>query len=69
MQPRLQVDSLLSGTIDVGIVELPLVAHGIATIPITRDELVVAMPDDHPLRLKERIRYADLSGAALVAVG
>ncbi len=68
MQPRLQVESLLRGTIDVGIVELPLAAQGIATIPITPDELVLAMADNHPLRIRERILYSDLSCMPLVSV-
>lgn len=68
MQPCLQVESLLSGTIDIGVVELPLAVQDITAMPIIRDELVVAMPNDHPLRLRERVRFADLSGARLVLV-
>lgn len=68
MQPCLQVDSLLSGTIDIGVVELPLAVQDITAMPITRDELVVAMPHGHPLSLRERVRFADLSGTLLVSV-
>ena len=43
-----QVDLLLRGTLQVGIVELPILSEGLHTHRVWHDELVAALPARHP---------------------
>lgn len=46
--PR-QIDALRAGDIDIGIVRLPVHDELIETRPVYREQLIVALPVDHPL--------------------
>src|SRR3984885_8595767 len=44
-----QIELLLKGTLQAGIVELPVNAEGLTTHCVWREELILAVPEDHPL--------------------
>ncbi len=61
-----QVAALRSGTIDVGLLRPFGAEPGIAVAPLRRDGLVVALPREHPLAGRGRLRVRDLAGADLI---
>ncbi|QNG19056.1 LysR family transcriptional regulator [Rhodococcus triatomae] len=60
------VESLARGTLDMGIVGLPVPA-GLATRVVRRESLVLAVPDGHALATRAEIVPADLAGERFVA--
>ena len=62
-----QIELLLKGTLHAGIVELPAHEEGIETQCIWRDELVIALPENHPLAVRSEIDCQDLSNEAVIA--
>ena len=64
LTPESQVDSLRDGKIDVGFVGLPLEAEGIVSEATSRQRLVVAIPEHHPMAARSRIALRELSGEA-----
>lgn len=52
---------LSAGTLDIGIVRLLFFPPGIASRVIGREDLVVALPHDHPLATAESVRLTDLA--------
>ncbi len=65
-----QLDALLAGRIDIGVIRGPLTIPANAGIfdfiAIQRERLVVALPDTHPFATKPRVRAADLRGETFV---
>ena len=61
-----QVEALRNGAIDVALLRPPAadLSHTIHTL--RRDRLVVALPAEHPLAAKTRVRAADLAGLDLI---
>ena len=57
-----QIDQLLSGRIDVGLVILPVVAEGIVVAPLWRDSLEAALPEHHKLCDHHIVSLSDLLG-------
>jgi LysR family hydrogen peroxide-inducible transcriptional activator len=62
--PLLQ--KLRDGEIDVGILALPVQAEGVATAEIYEEPFTLAVPANHPLAARERVRVADLEGETLL---
>ncbi|MDT0483869.1 LysR substrate-binding domain-containing protein [Streptomyces doebereineriae] len=61
-----QVEALRTGAIDVALLR-PVAADLSLTVhTLRRDRLVVAVPADHPLARRKRLRAADLAGADLI---
>ncbi|QOF75718.1 LysR family transcriptional regulator (plasmid) [Aminobacter sp. SR38] len=58
--------ALVDRAIDVGFMLGPFSIAGVATCTIRDEDLVVAMPDDHPLTHLEAITPLDLQGEKLV---
>ncbi|HEY1949765.1 MAG TPA: LysR substrate-binding domain-containing protein [Bryobacteraceae bacterium] len=56
MSTQSQVQALLAGSIDVGFVRLPRNESEIASIPIQRDELVIAAPVGSDLQVRQGLR-------------
>jgi DNA-binding transcriptional LysR family regulator len=54
------------GTLDVALVILPVRHETLETSPLLREELVVAVPRDHPLASRKTVPIADLRGVPLV---
>jgi DNA-binding transcriptional LysR family regulator len=61
-----QVESLRSGTLDVGIVRLPLNTEGLTLTSIADEGLVVVSPEAHPLAKRKRISPRALAGEPMV---
>ncbi len=61
-----QIDLLHSGKLQAGIVELPVHGEGLQTHHLWRDELVVALPENHRLAAKSQIDRRDLTGLPMI---
>ncbi len=66
LTPEAQVDALREGQIDIGFVGLPLEAEGLVTETTGRFQLIVALPEKHPMARKNPLRLEDLSKEAYV---
>lgn len=61
-----QVAALREGTIDVALLRPPVTDPRLEVRRLRRDRLVVAVPEEHPLAGRRRIRPADLDGVDLI---
>ncbi|GLU49920.1 LysR substrate-binding domain-containing protein [Nocardiopsis ansamitocini] len=61
-----QVEALRTGTIDVALLRPPAVGPSLVVHTLRRDRLVVALPVDHRLARRKRLRAADLAGVDLI---
>ena len=65
-----QLEALLAGDLDVGVIRGPVdafMADGeLELLTIQRERLIAAMPADHPLAARKRLRPADLRGESFV---
>jgi DNA-binding transcriptional LysR family regulator len=61
-----QVEALRSGAIDVALLRPPVADLSLAVRTLRHDRLVVAVPVDHRLARRPRLRPADLAGADLI---
>lgn len=60
-------DAAAAGECDVGFVEGPSVPHGLYSVPVARDRLVVVVPPDHPWARKRRpLTVTELAATPLV---
>jgi DNA-binding transcriptional LysR family regulator len=63
-----QIELLLKGTIQAGIIELPAKGEGLETHCLWHDELVVAVPENHPFSTRSEIDRQDLSNEPVIGV-
>lgn len=65
-----QLEALLSGELDVGVIRGPVAASQIdprlELMTIQRERLVAALPSDHPLAARRRLRAEELRGETFV---
>ncbi|QKW33463.1 LysR family transcriptional regulator [Actinomadura sp. NAK00032] len=61
-----QAAALRAGEIDVALLRPPIADLSLTVLPLRRDRLVVALPDDHPLAALRRVAVADLADADLI---
>lgn len=61
-----QAEALRDGAIDVAMLRPPAADPSLAAHLLRRDRLVVALPADHRLAARRRVRAADLAGADLI---
>ena len=61
-----QVEALRAGKIDIGVLRLPVYDELISTYLVHHEDLVVALPADHPLALRRRVLLEDLAGCPFV---
>lgn len=61
-----QVAALRSGDVDLALLRPPAAAPDLTVRVLRRDGLVVAVPADHPLARRTRLRPADLAGVDLI---
>jgi DNA-binding transcriptional LysR family regulator len=57
----------LDGTVDVGLLVLPVEVDGIAVADLGRDELVAVAPPGHAWQGQDRVKPKDFNGETLVA--
>src|SRR5207244_5280782 len=60
------VAELEQGALDVALVIMPVRHETLETAPLLREELVVAVPHDHPLTARKSVPIAELKGVPLV---
>ena len=60
------VAELEQGALDVALVIMPVRHENLETAPLLREELVIAVPHDHPLASRKTVPIADLKGVPLV---
>jgi DNA-binding transcriptional LysR family regulator len=60
------VDQLVAGLLDLALVILPTAVAGVQTIALAHEELVLAVPPDHPLAARAAVAVSDLEGLPLV---
>ena len=61
-----QLDGLRSGHIDVGIVRDELPAEGFTATALYSEELMVCIPEDHPLAKQSMVQPSELVGEPLI---
>jgi DNA-binding transcriptional LysR family regulator len=61
LEPR-----LLTGELDVAVVNLPVPGRDLATEPLFDEDLVLVVPAGHPLTRRERVEMADLASVDLL---
>ncbi len=57
---------LASGALDVALLALPCLCVGSETLPVARDDFLVALPPAHPLAAQEAIAVSALTAEALL---
>jgi len=60
------LEKLRDGELDLGILALPVPMDGLETAPLYDEPFTVAMPSNHPLAERERIKLEDLRGETLL---
>ena len=60
--PSLQIAALLEGTTNISLIRGIRAEHGLASELAWKEEVVVAMPQAHPLARRRRIALSDLAG-------
>jgi len=74
LRPDQQVQELRTGALDCGCFYLPMGDEppfgdtGLASVPISQEPLVAALPSDHPLVARHRLPVASLAGEPFVMV-
>jgi len=63
---RVLLERLERGDVELALVILPVQEETFATTPLFREELVLAVPRDHPFARRRSIRLADLRDVPLV---
>jgi DNA-binding transcriptional LysR family regulator len=65
-----QLSALTHGQLDVGVIRGPVLGSGLDgqldLMPIQREHLIAALPEDHPLALRDRVDPEDLRGEAFL---
>lgn len=63
-----QLDSLLTGALDIGIVILPVEAVGLTVRALRREHVVLALPEGHPFSASEAIALKALANEPFIAM-
>lgn len=61
-----QIELLLKGTLQAGIIELPANAEGLTTHCVWREELILALPENHPLAKQSGIDRQALTNEPII---
>ncbi len=64
LTPEAQLEGLRGGRLDIGFVGLPIEAEDIVSEVTSRERLVAAISEEHPMARRDRIGLRDLSGEA-----
>lgn len=62
-----QVDALVDGRIDIGILRPPVDDRRLSTLPLVREAFVVALPSGHVLADRQVLSLRDLDGVAMIS--
>jgi LysR family hydrogen peroxide-inducible transcriptional activator len=61
LEPR-----LLNGSLDLAVVNLPLPTRDLTTTPLFDEDLLLFVPDDHPMATRKRVGVRDLTDVELL---
>ena len=64
-----QIAAIRRGSIDAGLVRIPLESHEVATLRLVEEPLVIALPDFHPLAARRRLPLSALANEPFVMWG
>lgn len=67
--PQVLTQALLTQQVDLGVVLLPEPHPNILSQVLCRNELVVALPADHPLASRSTVNLADLAAESVIGYG
>jgi LysR family hydrogen peroxide-inducible transcriptional activator len=62
------IEHCLRGTLDVGILALPVESEHLHAEALFEEELLLALPANHPLTKKRRVSVEDITGEAFILV-
>jgi LysR family hydrogen peroxide-inducible transcriptional activator len=60
------LERLRDGELDLGILALPVATDGLETAELYEERFTLAVPANHPLAARERVRIGDLGGETLL---
>jgi DNA-binding transcriptional LysR family regulator len=63
-----QLDRLSAGTLDLGIVRLPVSDEGLTVMPLVTEQIIVVLPEGHPLSEDTVVDAADLAAEPFIIV-
>lgn len=66
LTPR-QEEALVAGSLDLALMRTPVIDPAIDVRPLSREEVVVVLPQEHPLALRASVDLADLADEPFVA--
>lgn len=66
LSPPDQMRALYDGTIDLGLMPSPVNEYQVMADPVWSEEVMVALPEDHPLAAREPLSAADLDGENVI---
>jgi DNA-binding transcriptional LysR family regulator len=61
-----QMEALVSGRLDAGLVRLPVDRRGFELVCVARDTMLLAVPDGHKLAINQAVGLRDLDRQALI---
>jgi DNA-binding transcriptional LysR family regulator len=64
--PATQIELLIKGTLQAGIIELPAYGEGLETQGVWHDDLLAALPEHHPLGSHSEIDRQDLADEPII---
>ncbi len=64
-----QVAAIAAGAMDAGLLRMPISSAEVATRALVEEQLVIALPDFHPLAHRRRLPLASLAGEPFVLWG
>jgi DNA-binding transcriptional LysR family regulator len=64
-----QVEALRNGTLDAGLVRMPLQAAGLTIALVDREPFAIALSREHPLARKRNLQVSDLKLESFIAYG
>jgi DNA-binding transcriptional LysR family regulator len=60
------VEEIRGGRVDAGLLTLPVEESDLVTVPVLREELLLAAPPGHPLARRRRVAPRDLAGQPFI---
>ena len=60
------IEALRSGELDFGLTRAPATDGAIASVPVVKEQMILATPADHPLTGADEVRLEDLSNITMI---
>lgn len=69
LPPQKVYQSVLNAEVDLGIISYPVASLDLNVIPLRSEEMVVVVPNEHPLAQRKELTMEDLDGVDFIAFG